>query len=149
MVEMVLDNKVRYKEPGESLPTFREEIDRYAGICPWLIFGIDLALGSGLDRPMTYREQMFGPEILEKAFSEAVVQMSPDSAAVPLVSRTEVLYDPEVPACPPETPFYLTPLSSHGCFSSLSRLCRYMIFPEKGIPGYSIQSCFRFTDWAA
>ena len=110
MVEMVLDNKVRYKEPGESLPTFREEIDRYAGICPWLIFGIDLALGSGLDRPMTYREQMFGPEILEKAFSEAVVQMSPDSAAVPLVSRTEVLYDPEVPACPPETPFYLTPL---------------------------------------
>ena len=36
--------------------------------------------------------------------------MSPDSAAVPLVSRTEVLYDPEVPACPPETPFYLTPL---------------------------------------
>ena len=45
MVEMVLDNKVRYKEPGESLPTFREEIDRYAGICPWLIFGIDLALG--------------------------------------------------------------------------------------------------------
>lgn len=76
------------------MPTFREEIDRYAGICPWLIFGIDLALGSGLDRPMTYREQMFGPEILEKAFSEAVVQMSPDSAAVPLVSRTEVLYDP-------------------------------------------------------
>ncbi len=113
MVEATLDNQVRYREPEGVLPTFREEIDRYAERCPWLIFGIDLALGSGLDRPMTYREQMFGPEVLKEAFARAEIQLSPDSpdsAAVPLVSRTEVLYDPETPALPGITPFYLTPL---------------------------------------
>ncbi|WP_346694994.1 DUF4105 domain-containing protein [Barnesiella viscericola] len=110
MVEATLDNRVRYREPEGVLPTFREEIDRYAERCPWLIFGIDLALGSGLDRPMTYREQMFGPEVLKEAFARAEIQLSPDSAAVPLVSRTEVLYDPETPALPGITPFYLTPL---------------------------------------
>lgn len=110
MVEAALDGRVRYREPEGELPTFREEIDRYAERCPWLIFGIDLALGGGLDRPMTYREQMFGPEVLKEAFDRAEIQLSPDSAAVPLVSRTEVLYDPEVPARPGITPFYLTPL---------------------------------------
>ncbi len=110
MVETVLGNTVRYQEPAGKMPTFREEIGRYAGRCPWLIFGIDLALGAKLDRPMSYREQMFGPEVLKEAFSGAVIQATPDSASVPLVSRTEVLYDPEEPALPGETPFYLTPL---------------------------------------
>ena len=110
MVEATLGNRVRYHEPEGELPTFREEIDSYAERCPWLIFGIDLALGGSLDRPMTYREQMFGPEVLKEAFARAEIQLAPDSAAVPLVSRTEVLYDPEVPARPGVTPFYLTPL---------------------------------------
>ncbi|HIZ27203.1 MAG TPA: DUF4105 domain-containing protein [Candidatus Barnesiella merdipullorum] len=110
MVEATLGNRVRYREPEGVLPTFREEIDRYAERCPWLIFGIDLALGSGLDRPMTYREQMFGPAILKEAFDQAEIQLSPDSASVPLVSRAQVLYDPEVPAEPGITPFFLTPL---------------------------------------
>lgn len=119
MVEATLDHRVRYREPAGVLPTFREEIDRYAGRCPWLIFGIDLALGSGLDRPMSYREQMFGPEVLKEAFAAAEIQQSPDSAAVPLVSRTEVLYDPEEPARPDETPFYLTPLFVAWLFAAV------------------------------
>lgn len=110
MVEAALGGRVRYHEPEGELPTFRREIDRYAERCPWLIFGIDLALGSALDRPMTYREQMFGPEVLKEAFAGAEIQLPPDSASVPLVSRTEVLYDPENPALPGITPFYLTPL---------------------------------------
>lgn len=110
MVEATLGGRVRYREPEGPLPTFRQEIDRYAERCPWLIFGIDLALGSALDRPMTYREQMFAPEVLKEAFDRAEIQLVPDSAAVPLVSRTEVLYDPEDPVRPGITPFYLTPL---------------------------------------
>lgn len=110
MVEAALGNRVRYHEPEETLPTFREEIDRYAGACPWLIFGIDLALGAGLDRPMSYREQMFGPATLKEAFAGAVIQAVPDSASIPLVKRTVALYEPEVPAKPSETPFWLTPL---------------------------------------
>lgn len=72
--------------------------------------------------------------------------MSPDSAAVPLVSRTEVLYDPEVPACPPETPFYLTPLFVAWLFFFFVAAVSVYDISRKGIPGYSIQSCFRFTD---
>ena len=91
MVEATLGNRVRYHEPEGELPTFREEIDSYAERCPWLIFGIDLALGGSLDRPMTYREQMFGPEVLKEPVARAEIQLAPESAAVKLVSRTEVL----------------------------------------------------------
>ncbi len=110
MVERILEQGVHYQEPAEEQPTFRQEIARYAGECPWLVFGIDLALGKPLDKLMTYRERMFGPEVLRNAFADATIKTPADSIARPLVARTVVHYDPEEPARPEETPFYLTPL---------------------------------------
>lgn len=109
-VEDIFGGAVTYDEPAGPLPTFRQQIYRCAGVSPWLVFGIDLALGAPLDRPMTYREQMFVPEILKEAFAGATVQLATDSLPLPLVSRTEVLYAPAFPARPAETPFLLTPL---------------------------------------
>ncbi len=108
-VEEVL-GKVCYQEPVGELPTFREEIHRCVARCPWLVFGIDLALGAELDRPMTYRERMFIPEALRQAFAVATMQCASDSTARPLVAQSVELFVPETPAQPDEIPFYLTPL---------------------------------------
>ncbi len=108
-VEEVLRG-VCYQEPVGYSPTFREEIHHYAASCPWLVFGIDLALGAELDRPMTYRERMFIPEALRQAFAVATVQCDSDSVAQSLVAQSVELFVPEISAQPAVTPFYFTPL---------------------------------------
>ncbi len=108
-VEQIVGD-VHYQEPIGNSPTFREEIHRFASRCPWVIFGIDLALGAELDRPMTSRERMFAPEILHQAFAVATIQTATDSVARPLVAQSVELFVPETPAQPTETPFFLTPL---------------------------------------
>lgn len=48
--------------------TFRREMRAYHRDYPWYQFGIDLALGSGIDYPLTGREEMFVPlEMMRKA----------------------------------------------------------------------------------
>ena len=48
--------------------TFRREMRHYHRDYPWYQFGIDLALGQGLDYDLTGREEMFVPlEMMEKA----------------------------------------------------------------------------------
>ena len=73
---------------------------------PWYQFGIDLALGSGIDRPITAREASFSPEALEAMLTSTV---RPDGN--PLVGATRVLTGSEglSPVLPP-TPWYLTPM---------------------------------------
>ena len=47
--------------------TFRKEMRAYHRNYPWYQFGIDLALGGGLDRPLRGREEMFVPvEMMRK-----------------------------------------------------------------------------------
>ena len=54
-------------EPGKV--TFRDNLHKYlrAGHMDWSELGIDLLLGSKLDRPMSNQEAMFLPDYLEKA----------------------------------------------------------------------------------
>ncbi len=108
-VEQVLGG-LFYQEPEGVAPSFRDEIHRCVAYCPWLMLGIDLALGAELDRPMTYREQMFLPEVLHQAFASATVQSTTDSVARPLVAQEVTLFAPDTPAQPQETSFLLTPL---------------------------------------
>ncbi len=68
-----LSGKIRYKEPDGTV-TFREMIHDCTRNYPWLTFGIDLALGEPLDRPISYEEQMFLPRVLKEAFENAQVQ---------------------------------------------------------------------------
>ena len=92
--------------PAEAASTFRNAMRHYHVNYPWYQFGIDLALGSGIDRPITAREASFSPEALESMLASSV---RPDGGK--LVSATSTITGSEdaSPVLPP-TPWYLTPM---------------------------------------
>lgn len=74
MVEMVLGDQLQWGETPEAAEkTFRNLVDEYVYRMPWADFGIDLALGSVIDRETTEREQQFLPDYMEAAFANAVI----------------------------------------------------------------------------
>ena len=68
-------------------PTFRTAMREFHKDYPWYQFGIDLVLGGGLDVPVTTREELFAPLLLEQ---KAAFARFEDGA--PLVSNTHILY---------------------------------------------------------
>ena len=85
--------------------SFRNEMRKYHEGYPWYQFGIDIALGSGLDYPITSREEMFVPVEMEK---KAAIAHFSDGR--PLVKATRILNDASERAVLPPTPWFLAPL---------------------------------------
>lgn len=87
-------------------PTFRNVMRRYHRNYPWYQFGIDLALGSGIDYPLSRREMAFAPVELDDMLTEATVGDRPLFSG-----RRAVIVDvDEDNAVDDATPWYLTPL---------------------------------------
>lgn len=85
--------------------TFRNEMRHYNSNYPWYQFGIDLALGSGIDYKLKGREEMFVPvEMMGKAASGRL-----DDGRT-LVRDTRVLNEGMGDVTLPATPWYLSPL---------------------------------------
>lgn len=105
IIEKATGDSVNLTMP-DNLPdgeTFRSIMTRYHQNYPWYQFGIDLALGNGIDKKVTPRDVTFAPVILlnqvtkdTKRFGEAVILTNPSSGVT------------GGPAGP--TPWYLTPL---------------------------------------
>ena len=109
IVEMAVGESLRYGEPEQPGASFREIMAYYDRNYPWQQFGIDLVLGSGLDKKLTYREQMFSPIKLMQALAGATVER--DGERVPLVSHTcDLVEGGDEGAALGPTPFVLTPL---------------------------------------
>lgn len=109
IIEKALGNSLRYPDMPEEL-TFRQEMREYNKNYAWQQFGIDLALGSGIDYTITYRQQMFVPMVLMDAFSKAVVTRN--GVQTPLVGSSATLNPgSDKGAVLPPTPWLLTPLS--------------------------------------
>lgn len=86
--------------------TFREVMRHFHRNYPWYQFGIDLALGAGIDYPIDRREMAFAPIVLCAQLDSATC------GGKPLVSETIVLVDlPEDNAVEDATPWYLSPLA--------------------------------------
>ena len=84
--------------------TFRNEMRAYHEGYPWYQFGIDLALGSGLDYQLNSREEMFVPVVMMDNASKARF-----SDGRPLVKATRVLNEGRDTAVLPPTPWYAGP----------------------------------------
>ena len=98
IVEKNINGKLAYRD---SIPTqtFRQLIHGCIGKKQWMTFGIDLILGSDLDRKASFKEQMFLPAYLEDGFNRTVII---DSAGV---QRNLVTSDREIlPGVPPLLP---------------------------------------------
>lgn len=76
----------------EEEKTFRNLIDEYVYPLPWADFGIDLALGSVIDRDATEREEQFLPDYMEAAFAKARIQGDGPSRPLVKASRTVLEY---------------------------------------------------------
>lgn len=100
-----------YEALGQS-PTFRSEMRHFHADYPWYQFGIDLALGSGLDRTITARETMFAPVVMQQLLADATIK-GPDDTEIPLIRSTRTLLD-GAPAdtLPGPTPWPLTPMAA-------------------------------------
>ena len=94
-------------EANSSMPiTFRNVMRHYHHNYPWYQFGIDLALGSGIDYPLTRRELAFAPAELDRMLPNAT------AGGKPLVKSTRAVIDlaPDNAVCGP-TPWYATPMT--------------------------------------
>lgn len=111
LVELAAGDSIKLgPAPAEAWPwppvTFRNIMRHYHRDYPWYQFGIDLALGSGIDYPLTRREMSFAPAELDCQLREAT------AGGRKLVARTDVLLDfaPDNAVEPP-TPWYLSPMT--------------------------------------
>ncbi len=92
-------------------PTFRSIMNRYHANYPWYQFGIDIALGSGIDYPVTVRQTAFAPVILQRLMDGATV--TGGNGQRHIVSRTETLVegdDSGMVSGP--TPWWLSPMTA-------------------------------------
>lgn len=109
-IEKATGTTIRFPQAAAELDrevTFRDVMTHFHRNYPWYQFGIDIALGSGIDYPIDIRQSGFAPVVLEEIAAKATIGDS-----IPLVKDTVILVDgpPEGPVLPP-TPWFLTPLA--------------------------------------
>ena len=109
IVEAAVGASLQYPAMPHGL-TFRSMMHHYNENYAWQQFGIDLALGPGLDYELTPRQQMFAPISLMTAFAGATVER--DGERVPLVASTRVINPgSDSGDILPPTPWPLRPLT--------------------------------------
>ena len=88
--------------------TFRREMRTFHRDYPWYQFGIDLALGSGLDREISLRERTYSPLYLRHALENASYTDSLGNVRHLVRSTATVIPGQKVTEAP--TPWFLTPV---------------------------------------
>lgn len=89
--------------------TFRREMTLSHADYPWYQFGIDLALGNGLDKQITNRERTYSPLYLKEALRHASF-IDAEGNRSPVVESTSVILPGKGRVTSPATPFMLSPL---------------------------------------
>lgn len=112
MIERATGGKIEFPaSPSSHTPSsFRDAMRHFHANYPWYQFGIDLALGGGIDYPISNREMAFAPAYLGEMLPEAVIRNA-DGSVRPLVKSKTTILDERAegtPAAP--TPWFLTPI---------------------------------------
>lgn len=107
IIEKATGKEIIFNPYDNTTTTFRNEMRRFHKNYPWYQFGIDLALGSGIDRKISVRETGFAPVTMSDILQDARINDSE------IVSQTNVLSqgDDKGVALGP-TPWYLTPVAT-------------------------------------
>ena len=92
IIEKAINGKVLYERSSSSL-TAREMLHEKLTNAPWLQLGIDIILGSEIDKPIGKRIQMFLPDFYEAELTKAYIVDS-NGVKRPLVSETEIKQEP-------------------------------------------------------
>lgn len=109
------DLKLTYDHQPDGF-THRDLIHQFVDWNSWGSLGIDIALGSVIDRKAAPPEYLFLPEYVKGAFAQAKLENS--TSTRPLVLRTNELYTPNTPL-DRSTNFLLSPLLILGLLAIL------------------------------
>lgn len=119
LVETSVQRKLAFYPPKDFEPqTFRHLIHDQTGKNNWGSFGIDLALGSVIDREASPYEHLFLPKYIHAFFANAKLD-----ASVPLVKKSTVLYERRAKA--PSSSFFGSPLMVLGILSLIILFITY------------------------
>lgn len=102
VLDRVLDGQLQRGVHGLGRLTFRQHTLRLVSGDPALYLGLDLALGSATDRPITRYEELFLPGELHEELARATVER--DGRALPLVRREQRLLESARAPLPAEPP---------------------------------------------
>ncbi len=156
--EISMGEKLIWSDSVGEEKTFRNLIDEFVLPLPWADFGIDLALGSVIDRPATELEKQFLPTYMEQAFANATIVEN--GVSRPLVSQSRVIleYPKEEGQQPPLNPsvvFWLltvvfAALTLYGFKKGkLMKGLDVALFGTVGILGLVVAFLWFFTDHSA
>lgn len=107
-VEAAIADSIMLPDPDGRIETFRSMMRHYHRNYPWYQFGIDLALGSGIDYELTPREKSFAPVMLDAQLREART-----ASGRKLVAATAVAVDYAAGAAVQgPTPWWATPMTA-------------------------------------
>ncbi|WP_187263464.1 Lnb N-terminal periplasmic domain-containing protein [Pontibacter beigongshangensis] len=91
-IEATFPNQIQFNLAHlDKNMSFRNLTDLYLDPQPWGDFGIDLGLGSRIDRTATPYEYMFLPDYLSEGLANATIQQN--GKAVPLAGKMQVVYE--------------------------------------------------------
>ena len=157
VIPIILKKDINFKEPeGFTLKTFRRLIHDHVDRNSWGGFGIDIALGSVIDKKATANEHMFLPQYIYLFFENATINSSK-----PLVKQSNILFE-SIKKPKPDN-FFTSPLFVFGIISLLILLITFfdyknnkrsnwldvLIFGFTGIVGVLILLLWFATDHSA
>ncbi|WP_242155106.1 DUF4105 domain-containing protein [Aestuariivivens sediminis] len=124
VVEETTQNDITFNPPdGFKAKTFRQLIHDHVSLNSWGAVGIDVALGSVIDRKASPYEHMFLPENIYRFFNTATMASNPDK---PLVKQPRVLF--EKLEVTPSHNFFTSPLFVFGLIGLLILFITYKDF---------------------
>ena len=110
--------------------TFRSLLSEYGRNYPWYQFGIDLVLGSPLDRPLTFRERLFAPELLREAMADAR-----RADGEPVVVEESILVDGDDGVAGDDGGVFFTPMVVFGALLVFTIFISYRDVRRKRVKG--------------
>lgn len=108
ILEKAIGDTISYTDSDKDLNTFRKVMAHFHKNYPWYQFGIDLALGSGIDKKITAREKIFAPVLLNKIIENSTYTL--DGKTIRLSDGKHIYGDINRSIIEAPTPFFLTPL---------------------------------------
>ena len=108
ILEKAIGDTISYTDCDKDLNTFRKVMAHFHKNYPWYQFGIDLALGSGIDKKITAREKIFAPVLLNKIIENSTYTL--DGKTIRLSDGKHIYGDINRSIIEAPTPFFLTPL---------------------------------------
>lgn len=93
IIENSVDGKIEWNQPNETRRTYREWVNYYQQVMPWVNFGIDLVVGAPADRKINRYEEMFLPDWVKDQFAQASIVNG--NQHKPMVKQSQWLFQPK------------------------------------------------------